>query len=323
MSKILITGAAGFIGSNLAKKLVRGRHQVVGLDSFEPNYPRANKEFNLQPLKKNRNFTLCEANLLDLALPEFLRREKFQYIYHQAATAGVRTSWGEDFNTAYVRNNITATQRLLEACLDENHRPLTSLEKFIYASSSSVYGDARGRGDLHEELPCLPLSPYGITKLAAEHLCSAYFVNLGVPTVSLRYFSVYGPGHRPDMAANIFIRLLFRGEPISAHKGNHARDFTYVGDVVAANLLARFAPAGSIFNVGGGAVVTLEEMIRTLERLTGRQAEINWIDNPPGNVHLTRADLTRARTILGYSPKVGIEQGLASEVAYIKKLYGY
>ncbi len=215
-------------------------------------------------------------------------------------------------------SNIVATQKLLEASVG-----LPALRRLVYASSSSVYGDAKGKGELREDMLCEPLSPYSITKLAAEQLCSAYFKNFRVPTVALRYFSVYGPGHRPDMAAHIFTRAILGGEPIIAHRGNRDRDFIYVGDVVSANLLARYAPAGGIFNVGGGAVVTLAKMIRTLEALTGKKADVHWVKNPPGNVHLTKADLTRSRRILGYNPQVGIEEGLAREIEYIKELYGF
>ncbi|MDI6731966.1 MAG: GDP-mannose 4,6-dehydratase [Candidatus Margulisbacteria bacterium] len=316
MPKVLITGAAGFIGSNLAKRLVLDRKtQVVGIDCFAPNYPREIKEMNVAALRRRPNFTLIEGNLLEADLEALAREGRFRYVFHQAATPGVRTSWGASFED-YVNNNILATQRLLEALIG-----IDTLKRFVYASSSSAYGDAGGQA-LAETAPCRPFSPYGVTKLSAEQICLAYFANFHIPVVALRYFSVYGPGQRPDMSFHQFIKVMLAGQPIRAHRDQVGRDFTFVGDVVQANLLARFAPAGEVFNVGGGKVVTIPQVIEILQRLIGQdQAEITWIDNPPGNVRHTSADLTKARNVLGYAPQTGIEQGLAAEIAYIRNLY--
>jgi UDP-glucose 4-epimerase len=325
--RVLVTGAAGFIGSAIAARLVRDRQtQVVGIDSFTHNdptvYPRWIKEANLARLQLTNapNFSLLEEDLLRADLPHLVREDQgFQYIVHQAATAGVRASWGEDFTQFYVPNNISATQRLLEAAVG-----LQGLRRFVYASSSSVYGIAGG--SLNEEQPCLPYSPYGLTKYAAELLCrGAYQRNFGVPTVSLRYFSVYGPGHRPDMAFHQLIRAAYTGERFVAHLGGHERDFTYVGDVVTANVLAMRAPqstvVGKVYNVGGGQPVTLDHVIGLVKRLTRREINLDWIDNPPGNVTRTEADLTLARQDLGYTPQTNIEDGLRQEVQYIRELY--
>lgn len=315
-TKVLVTGVAGFIGSNLAKELVKNRRiLVVGIDSLEGNYPRWIKKRNIEPLKKEPNFKLLELNLLHRDLSYLLREGRYKYIFHQAATPGVRSSWGEDFVLKYIPNNVVATFDLLEAS-----KNLPFLRKFIYASSSSVYGEIMGT-KLSEEMVCRPFSPYGVSKFTAEQLCHVYFENYKVPTISLRYFSVYGPGQRPDMAFHGFIKNLFEGNPLTAHDGEHARDFTYIGDVVQANILAQEAPAGEIFNVGGGSVVPLIDVIQILEEITDKSAQINWVNNPPGNVRYTEADLTKSRRVLGYKPKVGIREGLANEVKFIKGLY--
>ncbi|MFH1386964.1 MAG: NAD-dependent epimerase/dehydratase family protein [bacterium] len=319
--KILVTGAAGFIGSHLTRALLWGHNtSVIGLDSFKDNYPGTIKEANIKPLHRRPNFAFIKGNVLDPSLKETLAADKFDYIYHLAATPGVRPSWGKEFDDKYTPNNITGTSRLLQACVG-----LPRLKKIIYASSSSVYGDQPVGTALTEELECRPISPYGVSKLTAELMCRAYTREKRVPTVSLRYFSVYGPAQRPDMGFHKFACALLNEEGFDAHKGNHQRDFTYVGDVVQANLLAQNAPDGEVFNVGGGSVVSLEQAIAILENITGKKAHPNWLENPAGNVHFTQAGLAKSREILGYNPEVGIEDGLRSQVNYLlqnRELYG-
>ena len=235
-------------------------------------------------------------------------------VFHQAGQAGVRASWGASFEP-YVRHNILATQALLEAA-----RKHSELRRFVFASSSSVYGDADELPARETTLP-RPVSPYGVTKLAAEHLCLVY-AKLGVPTVSLRYFTVYGPRQRPDMAFNLFIRALAAGDEIVVNgDGEQTRDFTYVADIVDANLAAASADrdevAGRVYNLGGGSRVTVNEVIRLLEQITGRSAHVRHQPQPPGEARHTLADTSAARRDLGFAPKHSLQEGLAAEAEWI------
>jgi nucleoside-diphosphate-sugar epimerase len=237
---VLVTGAAGFIGSTLATKLTDNGASVTGLDCFTDYYGRDIKEHNLAALRSRPNFRFVETTLQQADLPALL--QGVTHVYHLAAQAGVRKSWGDDFRT-YTTHNIDATQRLLEAV--KGH-PLT---RFVYASSSSVYGDV-ATIPMRETAYVQPVSPYGVTKLAAEHLCHLYFVNHGVPTVSLRYFTVYGPRQRPDMGFHRFIRAALLEQPITLFgDGEQSRDFTFVDDIVAATMAAgdRGRP-GAVYN---------------------------------------------------------------------------
>src|SRR5690348_10456976 len=259
----VVTGAAGFIGSQLAKRLLADGHDVVGIDAFTPFYPRALKLANIHGLLAARCFRLVEADLAHADLAPLLADA--EWVFHLAAQAGVRSSWGGEFAT-YTACNITATQRLLEAAVRAPR-----LRRLVYASSSSVYGDAAVL-PVTEDAPTRPLSPYGVTKLAAEHLCTLYARNFGVPTVSLRYFTVYGPGQRPDMAFDRFIRAALAGRPIQVFgSGEQVRDFTYVDDVVAANLLAATGDVrpGSVFNVSGGSSTTVNQVLDVLAGIAG------------------------------------------------------
>src|SRR5205823_8316544 len=249
--RCLVTGAAGFIGSHLAERLVALGCEVVGVDCFTDYYDPAVKERNVSSLCAGTGFTLVRADLAEADLAPLL--QGIDYVFHQAGQPGVRRSWGQSFE-AYVRWNVLATQRLLEA-----GRTTGGLRRFVNASSSSIYGNAAELPVTERALP-RPVSPYGVTKLAAEHLATLY-AQLGVPTVSLRYFTVYGPRQRPDMAFNIFIRCLLEGREISVNgDGEQTRDFTFVADAVDANLAAATAPTetvtGRCYNVGGGSRVT-------------------------------------------------------------------
>jgi UDP-glucose 4-epimerase len=313
--KCLVTGAAGFVGSHLAERLLREGHEVIGIDCFVPYYPRWIKERNLAGLLPQLRFRFLEGNLLDVDLPALLG-EGMESIFHQAAQAGVRASWGDEF-ADYTALNILATQRLLEAV--KSH----PLRKFVYASSSSVYGDVTMLPMREDALP-KPLSPYGVSKLSAEHLCYLYWKNFGVPTVALRYFTVYGPRQRPDMAFHRFLRLLLEERPIPIYgDGQQTRDFTFVDDVVEANLLAgQISLVGEVFNIGGGTTITLREAIGVCEAVTGRRAKLDIRPVEKGDVRQTLADVSHAKRHLGYQPKVRLPQGLEAEWRWVQELYG-
>ena len=313
--KHLITGAAGFVGSNIAKELVEKGEEVVGVDCFTDYYSRDLKERNIKELKNYNNFKFIEADLLDMDLNKLLKN--IDYIYHQAAQAGVRSSWGQDFEI-YSRNNILLTQKLLEAA-----RESKELKKFVYASSSSVYGDTN-KLPMQEDNRLQPVSPYGVSKLAGENLCYLYYKNFKVPAVSLRYFTVYGVGQRPDMAFHIFIRSFLKGENIHIFgDGKQSRNFTYVSDIVRANILAaEKGPAGEIINIGGaGEGIKLNETLELIKELTNRETEVIYTDKVKGDVKHTSADISRAENLLNYSPGVDFQTGLSREVEWLKNIY--
>jgi nucleoside-diphosphate-sugar epimerase len=312
-----VTGAAGFVGSHLAERLLARGATVVGVDSFSDYYDRAAKQANLAGLVRSDRFELHE---LDLAADDLtgLAREA-DVIFHEAGQPGVGASWGDDF-ALYLRDNEQATQRLLEASLGARR-----LERFVYASSSSVYGDA-------DELPVTertvprPVSPYGVTKLAGEHLCGAYG-RLGVPTVSLRYFTVYGPRQRPDMAFTKFIRATLNGGEITIHgDGEQSRDFTYVADIVEGSVAAgdpsRQLSPGAVYNLGGGSPATINRVLAILERATGRAAHVRYDSVQPGDARHTHADCSAAARDLGFEPRTTLEEGLRQQVAWVQREMG-
>ena len=305
----LVTGVAGFIGSHLARALLDGGNEVTGVDSFTDYYDRSLKEANLQKLKQLKSagsFKLIVGDVADLKTEQL---SDVDVVFHQAAQAGVRKSWGESFD-AYTHNNVLATQKLLEVC-----RRL-DLQRFVYASSSSVYGEVEELPVSENTLPC-PVSPYGVSKLAGEHLVNLYHYNYGLPAVSLRYFTVYGPGQRPDMAFNIFIRSIFKGDRLQVFgDGNQTRDFTYIDDAVAANLLAAEKPGleGKIFNIGGGSRVPINRVITILEEITGLKAKIDYHSPQKGDPRHTYADTSAARRMMGFAPRVQMGEGLKHQV---------
>jgi UDP-glucose 4-epimerase len=308
--KCLITGVAGFIGSHLGEYLLRKGCEVVGIDIFTDYYSRQVKEENISKLKTTSNFEFLEADLLKVDLKQLLGT--VDAIFHQSAQAGVRASWGENFRT-YSDNNILATQMLLEASRE------APVGKFVYASSSSVYGDTKDLPMCESSLPC-PVSPYGVSKLAAEHLCYLYYKNFGVPTVSLRYFTVYGPRQRPDMAFHRFFKWALEDKPLKVYgDGQQSRDFTHVDDIVEANWLAfEKASPGEVFNVGGGSRVTLNEVIEIIKEIMGRELEVRYQGAQKGDVRHTLADTTKLEEVLGYRPKVSLSAGLPTEYEWIK-----
>ncbi len=307
----LVTGCAGFIGSHLSERLVADGHAVLGLDAFSDYYPPPLKEGNLAGLLGRPGFRLVRGSLLELDLARVL--DGVDVVFHLAAQAGVRPSWGRAFQV-YTDSNVLATQRLLEAARGR------TLRRLVYASSSAVYG--RSELPMREESPTRPLSPYGVSKLAAEHLCGLYAEAYGLPTISLRYFTVFGPRQRPDMAFHRFIRALRAGRPIPVFgDGRQTRDFTFVADIVDATCRAADAPAppGEVVNVAGGSRVELRAAIGELERLTGRTAVIEAATGAPGEMPHTYADIRRAAERLGWSPKTALAEGLREEIAWIER----
>jgi len=310
--KTIVTGAAGFIGSHLVEKLLGLGDEVVGVDNFLDNYPRRFKENNLAEFSAHDKFKFVGADLLSLDLKSLL--SDVEVVYHLAGQPGVRSSWGSEFNR-YTENNIMATQLLLEAAKD------LTLKKFVYASTSSVYGDTDDL-PMREEGRTRPVSPYGATKLAAEHLCHLYYKGFGVPTVALRFFTVYGPRQRPDMFFHIFMQALLRGDEVPLFDdGEQTRDFTYCGDIVDGILgAAAYLGSGEVFNLGGGSQVSLLHAIGLAEKISGCQAKLKRSDRQKGDVRHTYARLDQARGKLGYAPKVGLQEGLAAEWEWIRSL---
>lgn len=307
--KALVTGVAGFIGSHLAASLLDKGATVLGLDCFTDYYPRSIKEKNLEENTLRERFRFVENSIADADLPTLL--EDVTHVFHLAAQAGVRKSWGRDFRT-YTVNNVDATQTLLEACAGR------SIERFVYASSSSVYGDAAAIPMREDALP-QPLSPYGVTKLAAEHLCMLYHANHDVPACAMRYFTVYGPRQRPDMAFHRFIKAALREESISLYgDGGQTRDFTFVADAVAATVAAgeRGVP-GRAYNIGGGSRVSMNDVLRILERIAGQPLRVNRESAQKGDMRDTYADTTRARQDLGFAPTVALEEGIQAEYRWL------
>jgi nucleoside-diphosphate-sugar epimerase len=305
----LVTGVAGFIGSTLAERLCQDGADLIGIDSFTDHYPRAIKERNLSTLRGHTRFKFVESSIQAADLDALLAGRT--HVFHLAAQAGVRHSWGRDF-TVYTVNNIEATQVLLEACSRR------SLERIVYASSSSVYGDHVALPMREDALP-QPVSPYGVTKLAAEQLCYLYHVNYGLPTVSVRYFTVYGPRQRPDMGFHRFLRATLRGEPITVYgDGEQTRDFTFVADAVDATIAAsaRGVP-GRVYNIGGGSRVTINEVFEMIGRVSGRRPLITADSAQKGDMRHTYADTWLARTDLGFAPAVTLEDGLAAEYKWL------
>jgi len=308
--KALITGGAGFIGSHLTERLLADGAEVVALDCFTNYYPRALKDANVAALLAHPRYRLVESSIADADLATLL--DGVTHVFHLAAQAGVRKSWGRDCQI-YTTLNVDATQRLLEACVG---RPI---HRFFYASSSSVYGDDVTL-PMREEVPLHPVSPYGVTKLAAEQLCYLYFVNHGVPTVSVRYFTVYGPRQRPDMGFHRFMTAIRAGQPLTLYgDGLQTRDFTYVADAAAATHAAcvRGVP-GQVYNVGGGSRVSVREVFEMLGRVTGRPVAIDEQPTQKGDMRDTYADTTRARADLGFAPSVTLEEGLRAMWAWME-----
>jgi len=315
MATHIVTGVAGFIGSNLAEKLLEQGDQVIGIDQFNDYYDPSLKRQNAHILAKYREFKLIEADIQALDWRQLL--QGVEVLFHQAAQAGVRASWGDGFRQ-YTERNINATQIILEAA-----KETPSLQRMVFASTSSVYGNAETM-PTPETLCPQPVSPYGITKLAAERLCWLYHQNFNVPVTALRYFTVYGPRQRPDMAFHKFFQAAIAGKPIGIYgDGKQTRDFTFISDAVAANLAAAVVPEalGEVFNIGGGSRVVLLDVLDTMEKVIGKPILRSHQGLARGDARHTAADVTKARTILGYNPQVSLADGLAQEWQWIQELY--
>jgi UDP-glucuronate 4-epimerase len=302
----LVTGAAGFIGSHLSERLLGDGVEVRGVDRLSDYYDVELKRANLGLLETQPGFTFTEGDLNEIDLGSLL--DGVDVVFHLAAQPGVRASWGREFEI-YLADNLLATQRLLE---EARHH---ELRRFVFASSSSIYGDAEHFPTKETDTPA-PVSPYGVTKLAAEHLARQYFRGFGVPTVALRYFTIFGPRQRPDMAFNRFIRAGLDGEQIAVFgDGLQERDFTYVSDAVEATVAAgdRGAPGGA-YNVAGGNAATVADVIEILGGLLGGELAVDHQPAVVGDARKTGADTSSAREDLGYSPAVPLEEGLRLQV---------
>src|SRR2546422_4157967 len=311
---VVVTGAAGFIGSHLCERLLADGHEVIGIDSFSDYYERGRKEQNLETLRRDGRFTLEELDLVAADLSKPLRGAKV--VYHLAGQPGVRPSWGGHFDR-YVQDNIVATQRLLEALRE------VAVERLVFASSSSVYGDAEMFPTKETALP-RPVSPYGMTKLAAEHLTFVYLRNFGIPATSLRYFTVYGPRQRPDMAFVRFMDALVEGHEIEIYgDGEQTREFTFVSDAVDGTVKAASADVvGQIVNLGGGSRVTINRVLATLEDISRIKVRRLHLPAAPGDPRHTGASINLARDRLGWEPRVSLREGLTRQWEGVQEARG-
>ena len=300
----VVTGAAGFVGSHLCAHLLACGDEVVGIDMLTDYYNPALKERNLMPLRNWDSFSFHRVDLVEAPLSPLL--DGAEVIYHLAGQPGVRSSWDHDF-PRYVTRNVLATHVMLEAARGR------SVRKIVFASSSSVYGEVETYPTA-ETLRPHPASPYGVTKLAAEHLCELYRTTFGVPIVSLRLFSVYGPRQRPDMAFSRLLAAVTHDRPFHLYgDGEQTRDFTYASDVVAAMRAAACSEFTGIANIGGDNQVSMNQVITTVEQLAG-PVQLVRLPIVRGEVRHTGADITLARTAFGYTPMVGLTDGLAAMV---------
>lgn len=313
--RAVVTGAAGFVGSTLSRRLRSDGWDVVGIDAFTDYYEIDRKRRNAAAVEAS-GAEIIEADLIEMDLAPVL--VDADVVFHQAGQPGVRASWGDGF-APYVARNVLATQRLLEALRDH-----PTLKRFVYASSSSIYGDAESFPTTEDTLPA-PVSPYGVTKLAAEHLTTLFGTNFGVPTTSLRYFTVYGPAQRPDMAFTRFVTAAAQKTPIQIYgTGEQIRDFTFVDDVVQANVLAGTTDTapGSVYNVAGGTNASVNEVLEILRDLSRGELDVSYTDRAIGDVFRTGGDTTRILSELGWKPTVTLQEGLARHLSWAQQTYG-
>lgn len=315
MSRVIVTGAAGFIGSTLVDHLLAEGHDVIGVDCFTNYYARAQKRANIAAACGHHRFTLVERTILNTDWASLL--PDTEYIYHLAGQPGVRASWGQQFNT-YLADNIASTQVLLEACV----KHAKQLKKLVYASTSSVYG--KGQPPFSEIHRPQPISPYGVTKLAAEHLCLLYQHSYAVPAVAVRYFTVYGPRQRPDMAFHIFLTAALEGRPLPIFgDGQQRRDFTYVDDAVNGTVRAAYlGEPGVVYNIGGGSQVSLQYALGILSGVVGLETiHTQNVGTQHGDMRDTHADITRARVHLMYNPRTLLVDGIKREYEWLWQMY--
>jgi nucleoside-diphosphate-sugar epimerase len=308
MANVLVTGAAGFIGSHLAERCAGEGHRVVGIDSLTSYYERAAKESNMREIAAYPSWRFLKADLVDMEIDRAL--DGIDVVFHMAAQAGVRTSWGHTFES-YVASNVTAMQRLLEACASSGVR------RFVFASSSSVYGDAE-RLPTPEDTPLRPISPYGATKVLGEHLCRLYQRSHGLPTVTLRYFTVYGPRQRPDMAFNRLVRAALDGDEIVIYgDGEQTRDFTFVADAVDGTLAAaEHGEPGAVYNLGGGTRASMNHVLGILGELTEKPLAVRRIEAQAGDARDTAADTSLAAAEIGFAPSRSLQVGLGEQLEW-------
>jgi UDP-glucuronate 4-epimerase len=313
--RALVTGAAGFIGSTLAERLIDRGDDVLGVDCFSDYYDPAAKWRNVQVALASDSYRLLELDLRTAELDGLLAG--VDVVYHQAGQPGVRLSWNEGFST-YDTCNVLATQRLLEACCR------TGVDRVVYASSSSVYGNAAHYPVTEESLPA-PHSPYGVTKLAAEHLCGLYAANYGLSVISLRYFTVYGPRQRPDMAIHRLVEAALDDRPFPLYgDGSQIRDFTFVDDVVEANLGAGCADVapGTVVNVCAGGATSMSDLIAAVGSAVGREVRVDRQVTQPGDVRRTGGDSSKASRLLSWEPAHGLEEGIRRQTEWHRSLRG-
>jgi len=315
MRTAIVTGVAGFIGSHIAESLLDKKFRVIGIDSFTDYYSKRIKKNNIRKCLRSKNFSFIEKDILRFDLSSLLK--KGEYIFHEAAQPGVRSSWGKEFET-YVKNNIIVTQRLLEFSKDNK-----KLKKIVIASSSSVYGNQSGKM-IENSTITMPVSPYGTTKLAAENLAMLYHKNFGMPITALRYFTVYGPRQRPDMAFTKFITSAIKKEKITIYgNGKQTRDFTYISDVVNANISCISNDvSGKILNIGGGHIISINDILKEIKTITNQDLKISYLSKQPGDVERTEADIKNAKKFLKFQPKIKVRQGLIIQTEYIKNNLG-
>ena len=308
MSRYVVTGCAGFIGSHLSEALIADGHEVVGVDAFTDYYERTAKLANLEGLRLEPGFSLVEADLADARLEPLV--DDADGIFHLAAQPGVRGSWGTSFSI-YVHDNIVATQRVFEAAVAAGLR-------VVFASSSSVYGDAETFPTSESAVP-RPISPYGVTKLSCEHLARAYERSFGLDWRGMRYFTVYGPRQRPDMAFTRILTALVEGSEFELNgTGEQSRDFTYVADAVSATVAAMGGgPEGAVYNVGGGSETSIRAVIELCEELAGSDLRVARQPGAAGDVRRTAADTEQIRRCLGWTPAVPLAEGLASQLEFV------
>lgn len=312
MKTAIVTGVAGFIGSHLAERLIKENYKVIGIDCYTDYYSKKIKKNNLKSCFKSKNFIFLEKDIMNLDLESILR--KTDYLFHEAAQPGVRNSWGDEFKI-YVKNNIMTTQKILESAKKVNH-----LKKIIMASSSSVYGNQKGTMVEDETLPN-SISPYGVTKYAAESLGNTYAKNYNLPVVSLRYFTVYGPRQRPDMAFSRFISAALSNKPIIVYgDGNQTRDFTFVSDIIDANMSCIENNIDSdVINIGGGHIISINKVLNLLSKKIDKPINICFMKKQHGDVEHTNADIKKASKLLKYKPQITVKEGLDYQIAEIRK----
>lgn len=312
MKTAIVTGVAGFIGSHLAERLIKENYKVIGIDCYTDHYSKKIKKNNLKKCLKSKNFIFLEKDIMNLDLESILR--KTDYLFHEAAQPGVRNSWGDEFKI-YVKNNIMTTQKILESAKKVKH-----LKKIIMASSSSVYGNQKGTMVENKTLPN-PISPYGVTKYAAESLGNTYAKNYNLPVISLRYFTVYGPRQRPDMAFSKFILAALSNKPIIVYgDGNQTRDFTFVSDIIDANMSCIENNIDSdIINVGGGHIISVNKVLNLLSEKIDKPINIRFMKKQSGDVEHTKASIGKASKLLKYKPQITVKEGLDYQIAEIRK----